>query len=176
VPLARLMKNVNAHFATYQNHAEANYLLGRLESLAFSGEAKSVVVFPREDKKQLPGIAFWSWVQETHKTPIPTEVLSKRAHALFFSSIAHYQQAIALDLNNPLYHFSLGWMAELGQRFVLQVGAPLSSASWRMMAIHEYQEASRLSPVRTDYGGGLYLDLPAQSRQALEHFRNNHSP
>ena len=84
VPLERLMSNVKAHFAAYENQAEANYLLGRLESLAFSGEADTVEVLGSSDIQKLPYVASWSWVQENTKAPA-ARVPSLRGPASCFS-------------------------------------------------------------------------------------------
>ena len=111
VPLDRMIANVKSQFREYENKAEAHYLLGRLESLAFSGEADSVAVFRHEGERQLPQVAFWSWVHEQSEAP-PQAPLSANAVDLFFSSVEHYRQAIALDSREALYYFSLGWMAE----------------------------------------------------------------
>jgi hypothetical protein len=166
VPVERLMANVKAHFAAYLNKAEADYLLGRLESLAFSGEAESVEVMGPSDNEQLPHVPFWAWVQETSHAPVPLQTLSPRTRELFLSSIEHYRQAISLDSSQALYHFSLGWMAEQGQQFVSEIGSPADKiTSWRMLAIREYQEASRLAPTPTTQGIGPLV--AAQSRLAL---------
>ena len=157
VPLDRLMVNVKAHFTEYGNQAEAHYLLGRLESLAFSGAADSLQVYRRSNDKQVPLVAFWSWVQEQTQAPPSATVLPMKTRDFFFSSIDHYRQAIALDSKEALYHFSLGWMAEQGQRFAAQLGLPpinLTSGdqtTWRLLAIREYQEAYRLSETPKDH-------------------------
>ncbi len=173
VPVQRLMANVKAHFATYENRAEAHYLLGRLESLAFSGEADSVSVFGNQDNQQLPRVTFWSWVQENSDASASRPVFSPQTRELFFSGSDHYRRAIELNSNNALYHFSMGWMEDQSQRFISQVGSPPATltgdgkhTTWRMLAIHEYQEATRLSPVPTR-GLDPGPVLAEQSREAL---------
>ncbi len=172
VPLDRLVENVTANFAEYANQADAHYLLGRLESLAFSGEADSLEVFGRSDEQQLPVVATWSWVQEKTQAPPSATVLSTKTQELFFSSVEHYRQAIALDSKEALYHFSLGWMAEQAQRFAAQLGQPPRNltgsdpTTWRLLAIREYREAYRLSEMAKDHiGPGPVLFV--QSGQAL---------
>jgi hypothetical protein len=171
VPLDRLRKNVAAQFSEYRNPAEAHYLLGRLESLAFSEAADSVEVFPGPGHAALPRVAVWSWVQENNQTPSPPR-LAPQSKELFFSSIGHYRQAIALDPRNPLFRFSMAWMEQQGQRFVSEIGPPKpplapegETTSWQTLAIRSYREAYRLAPTPTRMGLGPQISV--QAGQAL---------
>lgn len=168
VPLDRLMANVRSQFAQYPDQAEAHYLLGRLESLAYSGQADSVQVFRAGADDGLPPVAFWSWVQETADNSARPTSVTAATRDLFFSSIEHYHQAIALNSTRSLYHFSLAWMAEEGQRLGGQLGvhpADLSigntSLTWRMLAIREYDLAESLEGEPNQVGPGRVLALEA---------------
>lgn len=152
VPVDRLKTNVKAHSAESGNPAEAQYLLGRLDSLAFSERVRS---------------------QKTAGPPRSTKVMPTKIRDLFFSSIEHYRQAIALSPESALYHFSLGWMADEALVFYPQLRSPPTNLiandrtmTWRLLAIREYREAYRLSNVKVDYVGPGDV-LAAQSGRAL---------
>ena len=57
VPIDRLLQNVRARLSDYPNPDQAQYLLGRLESLAFSSKVTTVNVMRSRDPNELPRLA-----------------------------------------------------------------------------------------------------------------------
>lgn len=157
VPIDRLITNVKAHFSEYTDQAEAHYLLGRLESLAFSQKVDFVEVRNR-GRAQPPYIAFGHEPNPLLRSDLP---LTPKTKQLFASSLEHYRQAITLDPKQPLYNFSFGWMADQAEHLASRGGPLPSTLSWRRIAIQEYQKAwelSRLTTTRLDPGPVVAVD------------------
>jgi hypothetical protein len=111
VPLARVLPNVEAAVRKNPRDANARYVLGRLHSLAFATDTRTIPVVLPEDSPQgnsLPGFAPYRTILVARSGKALVE--PHRTHLV--KSLEHYRRAVELAPNNPLYRLGLAWMLE----------------------------------------------------------------
>lgn len=147
VPLERVLKNAQAYLSKHPNSAQANYVLGRLHSLAFATGTNQVQVYqePKDPLPRFPGY-------ETILTPRTAKPVTKEARAHLLASIRHYQKATTLDPKQAMAWLGLGWVLEDGASLAEQVEPfpadkkPLGKiAFWQAKALAAYRQAYQLT-------------------------------
>jgi hypothetical protein len=148
VPVDRLLGNAAAYIKQNPKDAQGYYVLGRLHSLAFARETKTLEV-TRQEKEKLPGFPPWdSIIVRRSKQDAP----SKLARNHLLESVRNYRRSTELAPQQPMAFLGLGWMLESGAAWARQLGpAPGEKNStadgnaWKESALKAYRKAYALS-------------------------------
>ncbi len=116
IPLADILKSVEKKVADDPKDAHAQYLLGRVHSMAWAQDGNQLKF--ASDKQGMPEFMPYASVRVSH------DVKATSAEALkhLDLSIVAYRKAVELDPKNGLYHLGLAWMME--QKLATAVAAP----------------------------------------------------
>lgn len=117
LPIDRLMRNTIARLRQNPGDAASYYLLGRLHSYSFT----DATVVPENRDLRYVGP-----VRDSGAS------LPPGAKDHFVESLRNYQKAVDLKPEQPVYHFSLGWMNEQGARFSKDLGLPPLTGRMRL--------------------------------------------
>lgn len=142
-PADRLLKNVEAYIKTHPKDANGYYILGRLHSLLFAIDTKTIGVYQKSDA-ELPSLAPYQSILVEIKRG---KTLSKAEQAHLLNSIRNYRRATELDPNLPTAWLGLGWMLESGAAWA-PPGDPKAgrnAAEWKKNALAAYRKAYSLS-------------------------------
>lgn len=154
VPIARLIKNVEAKLKANPKDAEAAYHLGRLHSMAFAESKGNVELYGTEKDFRYP---HWSTVKVTRASTNPKLMKDELTHLK--KSLDFYLTASKLDDKNGLYRLGYAWMLEQAAPFASQIGAmshgsfPMRTGDYVRLALAHY---------RNLYESFLDKDLKAQ--------------
>jgi hypothetical protein len=142
-PAARLLKNVAAYIKTHPRDANGYYILGRLHSLLFAIDTKTIDVYEKSET-ELPSLAPYQSILVENKRG---KVLSKVVHAHLLDSIRNYRRATELDPNLPSAWLGLGWMLESGAAWAPPGDAKTgrNAEGWKKNALAAYRKAYSLS-------------------------------
>jgi len=105
-PVDRIVTNITAYLAKKPKNAQALYLLGRVNALAYAAKTKKLHSFDFEKQKpgELPHLDEHYGARFDEKEPHPSpEELKKHLS----EAIANYRAAVTISPNTPLYHLSL---------------------------------------------------------------------
>jgi hypothetical protein len=143
VPADRLLKNVGAYIEAHPKDANGYYILGRLQSLLFAVDTKTIGVYQKSDA-ELPTLSHYYsiLVRKGH-----VERLSEREQARLLDSIRHYRRATELDPNLSMAWLGLGWMLESGSVWA-PLGDPKAGGNadeWKNNALAAYRKAYSLT-------------------------------
>jgi hypothetical protein len=169
VPLARLLTNTEAYIKQNPNDAQGYYVLGRLHSLAFARETKTIAAY-EGDKRPLPSLPpYESILVQRDKTKKPTA----EAIQHLGESIRNYRRATERAPNQAAAFLGLGWMYETGAGLAAQPGAlkglkqlPQTVGEWRERALAAYRQAYALT-VKQDLANE-HIGPTADSQISLE--------
>jgi len=171
-PADRLLKNVGNHVKRNPRDAQGYYVLGRLHSLVYAYESKTIGVYqktPADLPSLPPGQSIL--VQRMGKGAL-TKV--SRHHLL--ESIRNYRRATELAPNQPMAFLGLGWMLERGEAWASKLGAPpgekkTGAEAWKESALAAYRKAYSLAVAgdlkRNDLGPGADSAVSLEAGQAI---------
>jgi hypothetical protein len=149
VPVDRLITNAGKYVKAHPQDSEGFYLLGRLHSLAFAENRKSLEVWRwargSDPKASLPQVAFLEPVPRPERTaPGPNLTEKPREHLV--ESLRNYRRATELKPKQAVAYLGLGWMLEQGALVAPEVDAPfaepprrVSAQEWRAQALASYR-------------------------------------
>jgi hypothetical protein len=123
VPIARLLRNVETAIEADPEAAELHYLKGRLHSLAFALDTKTVEVYDSAK----PRFQFLPWETLQVRRRMPDRALTPGELDHLRRSLQHYHRATTLDKKNALYRLGLAWMLEQAAPHAARLG----SLPWR---------------------------------------------
>jgi hypothetical protein len=147
VPISRLINNTTKYVKTNPKNSAGYYLLGRLHSFAFAGNAKTEMQWHGVlyDEAGLPLIPFLEPVPREART-VPGNILPAAARWHLTESLRNYRRATELQPKQPMAFLGLGWMLEQGALYPDQVDAPFkkppqraSAQEWRAEAFAIYR-------------------------------------
>ncbi|MGH9844605.1 MAG: hypothetical protein ACREEM_38280 [Blastocatellia bacterium] len=145
-PAERLLRNVGNYVKRNPRDAQGYYLLGRLHSLLFANETRTIAVYEQKPNG-LPALPAYESVivKRTGKGE-----LTKTAGNHLLESIRNYRRATELAPNQPMAFLGLGWMLESGAAWAARLGAPpgekkTGSEAWKESALAAYRKAYSLS-------------------------------
>jgi len=149
VPVYRLIISATKYIKAHPKDSGGYYLLGRLHSLAFAGNTRTLDVWRwargYDPAASLPQVAFLAPVPRMERT-VPGETLPAEAREHLIESLRNYRNATELKPEQPLAFLGLGWMLEQGALFADQVDAPfkkpprrIAAQEWRAEALTTYR-------------------------------------
>jgi hypothetical protein len=169
LPLERLLRNVEDHIKKNPNDAQGYYVLGRLHSLAFAKETKTIAAY-QDDKRPLPGLPPYESILVQRDA---AKKLTPEAMQHLGESIRNYQRATELGPNEAPAFLGLGWMLETGVKLAEQPNTfkqwkdlPQNANGWREGALAAYRKAYVLA-VKPDLASG-HVGPGANSQISLE--------
>ncbi len=146
VPVARLLLNTETYIKKNPNDAQGYYVLGRLHSLAFAKETKTIAAY-ENDKRPLPGLpSYESILVQRDNTKKPTAESIQHLG----ESIRNYQRATELAPNQAAAFLGLGWMYETGAGLAADAlkslkQLPQTAGEWQERALAAYRRAYALT-------------------------------
>jgi hypothetical protein len=149
VPVYRLIINATKYVKAHPTDSGGHYLLGRLHSLVFAGNTRTLEVWRwtrgYDPALSLPQVAFLEEVPRMERT-VPGKVLPAEAREHLIESLRNYRRATELKPGQPLAFLGLGWMLEQGALFAEEVDAPfknpprrIAAQEWRAEALATYR-------------------------------------
>jgi hypothetical protein len=174
VPVERLLSNTNQYIQKNPRDAQGYYVLGRIHSLAFAKDSKTIEV---NQRKEQPLTGFLPWesiiVRRAQEGPLSTMA---RDHLL--ESVRNYLRATELAPEQPMAFLGLGWMLETGAQWAAQLGAvPGGQKSsndrnaWKESALEKYRKAYALTLSadlkRSSLGPGADSAISLEAGQAI---------
>lgn len=166
-PIDKLFQKVRAGLQTNPKNAGAHYYLGRLHSLRFGSDSKTVPVYNYGPGfKSSVVFLFPQWL--TIQVPVTRKPgkLTQANKEDLLQSISHYKTADELDVKNSLYTFGLAWMLEQGAPFAKEVphprwipGQKADAKIWLKESLRFYRLAFEKS-YKSDLKGSRMIDLP----------------
>ena len=147
-PVGRLLQNVGNYIKAHPQDAQGYYILGRLHSLLFAVETKTIGVY----QKTLDGLPSLPPDQSIIVKRQGGNNLAKIARDHLLESIRGYRRATELAPDQPMAFLGLGWMLESGADFAQYLGAPpgdrqagKDASAWKTSALNAYRKAYGLS-------------------------------
>lgn len=127
MPVARLLKNVQAYVKTHPKDAHGYYTLGRINSAAFAQDTETIGVYTFGPLPEVPA----------HSSLIPpprnrTKPLSARTLTYLSDALRNYQQATVLSSADGLTWLGLGFQCEEALPFpkaIVQASVALNDRS-----------------------------------------------
>lgn len=148
VPVDRLLQNTRLYIQKNPKDPQGYYVLGRVNSLAFAQETKTLQINQRT-KEPLPGFLPWESILVKRAKQGP---LSKQSRQYLIESIRNYHRATELAPDRAIAFLGLGWMLESGAAWSASLGpVPLNpkggggANAWKQSAIDAYRTAYKLA-------------------------------
>ncbi|MBI3760220.1 MAG: hypothetical protein HY269_10785 [Deltaproteobacteria bacterium] len=148
VPLERLLRNTEAYIKKNPNEAQGYYVLGRLHSLAFARETKTIAAY-EDGKRPLPSLPPYESILVQRDA---TKKLTPEAMQHLGEALRNYQRATELAPNEAAAFLGLGWMLETGVKLAEQPNTfkqwrdlPQSADQWLERALAAYRKAYALT-------------------------------
>jgi hypothetical protein len=143
VPADRLLKNVGAYIEAHPKDANGYYILGRLHSLLFAVDTKTIGVYQKSDA-ELPMLSGYYSILVGKRN---VERLSEGEQAHLLDSIRHYRRATELDPDLSMAWLGLGWMLESGSVWAPSgdTKAGGNADEWGKNALAAYRKAYSLT-------------------------------
>ncbi len=108
VPVADIVSQLEKSAKDHPDDAHAQYLLGRIHSLAWATDGDQIQLIPGKEGA-LPEFAPYASVRVSRDNE---KLLSDAAKKHLGLSIAAYRKAVEMEPKNGLYHLGLAWMLE----------------------------------------------------------------
>lgn len=109
VPVDDVLAQLNQNAKDNPKDAHAQYLLGRVHSLAWAMGGNQVRLIPGNGKDKLPDFAAYASVRVYRDNNKPAD---EKTMKHLDQSIDAYRKAVELDPKNGLYRLGLAWMLE----------------------------------------------------------------
>lgn len=145
-PTNRLLRNVGNYTKRNPRDWQGYYVLGRLHSLVYAYESKTISVYEKTPSG-LPNLsAGESILVQRARSGALTKV--SRDHLL--ASIRNYRRATELAATQPMAFLGLGWMLEQGAGAADKLGPPpggkqTGAEAWKDSALAAYRKAYSLA-------------------------------
>jgi hypothetical protein len=150
VPISRLIHNTTQYVKAHPKDSGGYYMLGRLHSLAFAGNTRTIEIWKLATGSAygLPVFPFLEPVPRPERTNTGT-TLPETARWHLVESLHNYRRATELQPKQPMAFLGLGWMLEQGALFPDEINAPFkkppqraAAQEWRAQALAIYNYAA----------------------------------
>jgi hypothetical protein len=161
VPVDEVLKQLNQNAKDKPKDAHAQYLLGRVHSLAWAMGGNQVRLIPGNGKDKLPDFPAYASVRVFRSSPKPADEVAMKH---LDQSIDAYRKAVELDPKNGLYRLGLAWMLEQ------KLGTNVQQQPGQLQGVEPHMIDPQLVAVDAPKPATQPADRSKQLKEVIDHY------